>query len=213
MPTKQQAAKAARAERDEQAAAISDELMTKRRKAAGDVTRQRALRLLDDGQERTAKELAEQLGVGVNGLYYHLRVLEDAEFITAGAGRDSGSGMERTYRKGDKWLVTHVLNEDLIHVYHAILETAKHECEQTIYRQIEAVQRGEEPPYSTINSPGFRTTPDEIREFAAQMWALWTEFSERATHLQELADDQDQPLSELYCAYAIVERAATKTQG
>src|SRR4051812_35071675 len=107
---------------------MDEALMAKRRRAAGDATRQRLMRALSEQDlEWTAKELADELRVGVNGLYYHLRVLEDAELIEEGAGRSGDRGMERTYRPTDKWLVTHELNEDLIHAYHAILEVAKHE--------------------------------------------------------------------------------------
>jgi DNA-binding transcriptional ArsR family regulator len=213
MTGKQAQLDAQRLDRDAQARTISDALMAKRRKAAADVTRQRALRILGDGEERTAKQLSDELGVGVNGLYYHLRVLEDAELVAPGAGRASGSGMERTYRKSDKWLVTHELNEDLVHVFNALLETAKHETEQAVYRQIEAAKKREEPavvgdvqPFVAVNSPSFRTTPAEIREFADRLWELCTEFRDRATHMQALPAVKGAPLSELFCAYAIVER-------
>jgi len=73
---------------------LSEEIVLKRRKAAGDPVRQRVLDQFYDGHDRTAKELSTALGLGVNGLYYHLRILEEANLIVLGSGRASASGME-----------------------------------------------------------------------------------------------------------------------
>ena len=195
-------------ERQEQLAKIDETLMKKRQRAAGDATRLRITRLLGN-VEWTARELAEALGVGTNGLYYHLRVLEDAELIAPGAGRATSSGMEKTYKKSDRWLVTHELNEDLILVYKSYCEVMKHECEQAVYRQIEAVQADTPVPYLNSGLPGFATTPEEIAEFGERLRALVEEFRTRAIHLEEIQTEDDPARKDLFFGYALVEKERT----
>lgn len=192
--------------REQQLASIPDELMAKRRKAAGDVTRQRVMRLLSEDEEWTAKELADALDVSVNGLYYHLRVLEAAELIAPGGGRQGPSGLERTYRAGETWLVTHELNEDLILTYHAILENAKYEAAQATYRQIALNEKGKALPHVAVRCPGFQTTHEEIVEFDARLWDLIAEFRSRGEQLCAMPEDTEAPLVEFFLAYALLER-------
>ncbi len=205
MSTRQQKQEAALAERQAQASVISDELMTKRRRAAGDVTRQRAMRLLEDGRSWTAREMAEALDVGVNGLYYHLRILEDAELIQP--GRPKKGVAERAYEKSERWLVTHELNEDLILAYDAILETAKYECADAVRQQMRAVAEDTPVPHIAVGASGFATTAAEIHEFAERLAALEREFRERADDLAGLAEDPEAPQRECLLTYALIERA------
>lgn len=198
--------KADKDRREEQLRQISDEVMVKRRKAASDVTRQRMMRLLTEEDEWTAKEMADALDVNVNGLYYHLRVLEAAEIVVSGAGRSGPSGMERTYHASGNWQVTHELNEDLILTYQALLENAKYEAAQATYRQIEMVKSDEEPPHVSVNGPGFVTTHDEIVEFDSRLWDLIAEFRERGEQLSGMRRDDDAPASEFFFTYALVEK-------
>jgi DNA-binding transcriptional ArsR family regulator len=202
----QQKAAQEQAERDEQLQKIDDSLMKKRRRAAGDATRLRIIRLIRGDRDWTAKELAEALGVGSNGLYYHLRVLEDAELITAGAGRPSPSGLEKTYQKSENLLVTHELNDDLILVYHSYMEVTKYECEQGVYRQIAAVRAGEPAPFIASAMPGFGTTAAEILEFHERLQQLLQEFRARALDLLAMQQDTDPPLKDLFFTYALVEK-------
>lgn len=206
MTTRKQKVDQAIKEKAAQAAVISDELMIKRRRAAGDVTRQRVMGLLHDEQSWTAREMADSLDVGVNGLYYHLRVLEEAELIQP--ARPKSGSTERAYEKGEKWLVTHELNEDLILAFNAILETGKYECADAVRQQIRAVAEDLPEPFVTVNAPRFATTSSEIREFAERLSALVTEFWERGQALAVLPVDEDTPLHECLFTYALIERTA-----
>lgn len=51
--------------------------------------------------EWPAKELARELGVNPNGLYYHLRIMEDAGLISVADPQTPGRVSERLYVAGD----------------------------------------------------------------------------------------------------------------
>lgn len=167
---------------------ISEELMKKRRKAAADPVRQRILDRFFEDRDWTAKELADALGLGANGLYYHLRILEDAELIAVAGSRAPGKMVEKTYRITDNRHIDWELDEDLAMVFASLLESAKHDTAEAVYdlaRQAE--DDGDGPfPVVDVSAPSFTTTTEEAREFYDRLRALVSEFRTRADDLREI---------------------------
>src|SRR5947208_11516200 len=80
--------------------------MRTRRRAVADPARFQILGLLQrTGSGMTAKELAERMGKDTNRLYYHLRILEDADLIESTESRPAGRMLERvfTYRDAGRF--------------------------------------------------------------------------------------------------------------
>lgn len=77
------------------------------------------------GPRLDRQRLAVALGLGTNGLYYHLRILEEAQLIVPTGGRPGPKGIERTYRLADNQHVDWELDEDLVMLFASLLEAAK----------------------------------------------------------------------------------------
>lgn len=165
---------------------LDESVITKRRKAAGDVTRQRILERFYTDRDWTAKELASSLGVGANGLYYHLRILEDAELIAPSTPRETASGYERTYRRAENQHIDWELDENLAMVFASLLECAKHEAAEAVYDAAAELDAGTPTtrPVVLVNRPSFATTREEVAEFAARLSGLVDEFRRRAADLR-----------------------------
>lgn len=187
---------------------LSEEVVVKRRKAAADPVRQRVMAKFYGDRDWTAKELAASLGLGVNGLYYHLRLLEDAQLIVPTAGRPGDRGMERTYRLAANQHVDFELNEDLALAFTALLEAAKHDVTEAVYDAIAGDDGAEDSwrPFVGVNSPAFDTTHEEIAEFGRRVFELVREFRDHAKDLQAVGADPSSPWRRLQFTYALRER-------
>lgn len=190
---------------------LSEEIVLKRRKAAGDPVRQRVLDQFYDGQERTAKELSAALGLGVNGLYYHLRILEDAQLIVLGSGRASTSGMEKTYVLAEDLRCDWQYDEEMVRMYSAMLEGVKYDMTEAVYEAAQAVAH--EPaidpaPAAHVRNHFFTTSRQEIHELYQGIEALIGEFRERAN---TLSNENESDLRRAKVTYALRERLVQDT--
>lgn len=160
---------------------LSDEVIAKRRKAGADPIRMRILERCYENRDWTAKELALALGLGTNGLYYHLRILEDAQLIVSTGGRPGPKAIERTYRLAENQHVDWELDEDLAMLFVSLLEAAKFDVTEAVYEARAAVEAGEEPPPALgVHAPTITTTRDEIRAFYDEVKKLVTKYRSRA---------------------------------
>ncbi len=190
---------------------MSEEIVLKRRKAAGDPVRQRVLDQLYDGQDRTAKELSAALGVGVNGLYYHLRILEDAQLIVLGSGRSSASGMEKSYVLAEDLRCDWQYDEEMVRMYSALLEGVKYDMTEAVYEAAQAVADDpaiEPAPAAHLRNHSFTTTRQQIHELYQGIEALIGQFRKRAENLSN-SDASEMRLAKV--TYALRERPAPDT--
>lgn len=204
---------------------FSEEMMVKRRKAIADPVRQRIMHRLEDDEwgavdgqaeprDWTAKEIAQALGLEVNGLYYHLRLLEDAELIGVVGQRAPGKMVERTYRLASNRLLTWTLDEEFVAVLAGQLETAKREVEEAVYEAARAVEDAEEMPGwlgFSVESPGFRTSREEVIEFHRRLKELVAEFRSRAADLREIKTGEPIDWTRLRLTWALRERPLPAT--
>lgn len=191
----------------ERRAGLSEEVIQKRRKASTDPVRQRMMERFYEDRDWTAKELAAALGLGVNGLYYHLRILEDAELIVPSGGRPGDRGLEKTYALGSNQHVDWEVDEDMVMMFSAMLESAKHSISEAVYETIEAGETGDfaSSPFIAVNAPSFTTTREEIVEFSRRVLGLVREFSDRAKEIKGELDDPS-VLRRMKFTYALRDR-------
>ena len=196
---------------------ISEELMQKRRKAAADPVRQRILERFYEDRDWTAKELAQALGLGANGLYYHLRILEDAELITVAGTRSPGKMVEKTYRFAENMHVDWELDENLAMVFASLLEVAKHDTAEVIYDAARIAEAGETAgrlPIVDVSAPAFTTTAEEVSEFYERLRALVSEFRSRAADLRQIEQGTPASWRQVKLTYAFRDRpVATPDEG
>ncbi|HVE91899.1 MAG TPA: helix-turn-helix domain-containing protein [Actinomycetota bacterium] len=163
-----------------------------KRRAAADPLRLRILELFGYRERWTAKELARELGIGANGLYYHLRILEEAGLLSV-VDRQAGERMvERVYGMTDNQRITWDIrrpDELAIHLS-AMVEGARARAEQALYEKASLAEVGKPPGFITFNRLAFTTTVDEIIEFNTRIQSLLKEFRDRAHTLQGAAADQ-----------------------
>lgn len=188
---------------------LGEDVIVKRRKAAADPTRLRILERFYEDRDWTAKELADALGLGANGLYYHLRILEDAQLVVPGGGRPGSKGLERTFRRADNLHVDWELDENLVMHGSSILEAAKHDVAESVYEARAEVEAGEKRPQlvGPVGTPGIRTTRDEIFAFHQRLNELINEFRTRA---KTVAGEDDRVMLKL--TYALRERPLPEAQ-
>lgn len=190
--------------------AVSAEVVLKRRKAAGDPIRQRVMDLFYDGGDWTAKELATVLGLGVNGLYYHLRILEDAQLVELGSGRPSPSGMEKSYVLAANLHCDWQFDEELVRMYAAMLEGVKYDMTEAVYEAAQEVADHPDltpAPAAHVRNHSFVTSRLEIAEFYVRLESLIGEFRQRAEALDQVLTSS--PLGRaMKLTYALRERPA-----
>lgn len=190
---------------------LSEELIAKRRRAGSDPVRQRIMERFYEDRDWTAKELAESLRLGANGLYYHLRILEDAELIVAAGGRPGPRGLEKTYRRAENQHIDWELDEDLVMAFASLLEAAKHDVAEAVYdaaTELEDDADQDVRPVIDVSAPAFTTTRAEIVEFATRLRDLVGEFRSRAEDLRGMQPDKETPWRRLKFTYALYERPA-----
>lgn len=164
-----------------------------------------------EDRDWTAKELAESLRVGANGLYYHLRILEDAELISSAGGRPGPRGLEKTYRRADNQHIDWELDEDLVMAFSSLLEAAKHDVADAVYdaaAELSGEARPEVRPVLDVSSPAFTTTREEIAEFSARLSKLVRDFRSRAEKLRARSGEDTDNWRQLRFTYALYERPA-----
>jgi hypothetical protein len=169
---------------------FSDEVMAKRRRAIADTVRQQILDAMvrSNKEEWTAKDLAASLGLGINGLYYHLRLLEDAQFIVVSGERPGMKGVERTYRPASDQRLTWELDEELVAVLQGNLERAKRDVAERVYDMARREAENDEPhrwSIPVVSGPQFTTTHAEIAALHKDLSALVARYRERAKALAE----------------------------
>lgn len=157
--------------------------MEKRRKAASDPTRLRIYDLFTRRSEWTAKEIAEELTVNPNGLYYHLRIMQDAGVIEVVRTQASGRMAERVF--GMNELNRRVIwdSKDPLQIstyMAATLDAGKVGAEDAIYQQSRDPEAAKTQTFVDWGGPSIGTTHDEVREFARRLQELLKEFRERA---------------------------------
>jgi predicted ArsR family transcriptional regulator len=155
--------------------------MEQKRRAVADPVRQRLLLQFYEARDWTAKELADALGVRPNGLYYHLRILEDTGFIGVVGTRAGRRMVERVYRgtnPGQRitWDIAEQPVEFANHLK-TLLEVAKVDVEDAIF---DTVATEPDRLLAHVESPAFKTTPEEIDEFRGRLKELVQEFRDRA---------------------------------
>lgn len=182
--------------------------MKKRRKAAADPVRQRILDRFFEDRDWTAKELAAALGVGANGLYYHLRILEDAELIAVAGTRAPGRMVEKTYRMTDNVHIDWELDEDLAVVFASLLESAKHDTTEAVYDLARQAEGDSDGPFPVVDvsAPSFTTTAEEAAELHERLRALVSEFRARADDLRGIEQGTPASWRQVRLTYAFRDR-------
>lgn len=183
-----------------------DDAMRKKLRAVDEPIRMRLLQKLERGGEWTAKELADAIRAGANGLYYHLKILEDAGFIQSAGARVVGRQHERLYCAApeEDRLLLWDLSDPVQYAKHltSLLEVAKFDVEEAVFEQAAAIEAGTPRPLrALVQSPEITTTADEVWEFHKRLTALLTEFRDRAKKSKKKSDPRVLKLT-----YAIRER-------
>ncbi len=181
----------------------------KRFKVVGDPTRYRVLTLMRLRDRWTAKELAESLGVDPNRLYYHLRILEEAELIQVVDTQASGRMVERIYGLTENWRVTYDPREpeERIHHLRAQLAATSAAAEDAIFAQARQAEAGERPTYIDYATPGTYTAlPEDFAEFNDKVKALVKELHEKARARRASGEAPPEGWRELSFLYVLVEK-------
>lgn len=161
----------------------------KRRKAASDPLRVRILHLLSyPPRELTVRDLASELGVAANGLYYHLKMLEEAEMIQVAEVRPIGRTAERVYRHVEyrvKW--DWAQPDDLALLFGSLSEIARQDVTAAVYahsheRASRKVPRSLSP---SVQAPTWTLPVADRDAFLERMRALQDEY--RAISRERLA--------------------------
>ena len=186
----------------------SDVDMDTKKKALADPLRQRLLLQFYASRDWTAKELSDAVGVRANGLYYHLKILEDAGFISVVGSQASGRMVERLYRgtnPGQK-ITWDIQNQPVDFALHlgTLLEVARADVQDAVYETAANMANGSDRMLAWVESPAFDTSPDEIDEFRLRLKALVQEFRDRAKATAGDAGPDDR--KRLNFTYALRER-------
>jgi len=159
--------------------ARTNEMMKKRRQALTDATRFRILMLLDRSENGlTAKELAEALGKDTNRLYYHLRMLEEAEMIESNESRPGHRMVERIFVPKEHSLMRWDADDpiEMSDYLRAQMESARFDGERAIFAMAEAIKQKKPEPVVTWATQYFETTHDDALELHNRVSALRAEF-------------------------------------
>lgn len=196
-------------------AMTDDELMKMKRKAASDPLRQKMLERLARDRDWTVKELADDLGVGANGLYYHLRILEQAEFAAVSGARLVGRSSERTYRGNRVFeqIVTWDFSDPFEVSAHfaALLEVAKEEVDDCLFRGAQDMEAGERATFAMVEAPAFATTRDDIRAFTRDLRELQMKYRRRARAAAKKLGGVPDDWRYMKVTYAVRERPLTES--
>jgi len=149
----------------------------------------------------SVRQIAERLGVPTTRLYYHVNLLEEAEFLDVVHTRKSGARIEKLYRiaghsitPGPE-LIDNVDDVDaaakaLISI---VIEPARIEAEQAISKRLEG---GDQPVdlARTVAS----LTPDEVEDLATRLKDIVTDF------MAGKQDSDDPDTAEYSLTYALL---------
>lgn len=170
---------------------VHTEEMRKRRRAASDPTRMRITSCFYLRDRWTAKEIGEELGLNPNGLYYHLRILEEAKLIKVVDTQAVGRMVERVYGwEGLDQRVIWDANEPVEMAMNlaANIEASRAKAEEVLYKRARQIEAGEDKAFITWAAPALTTMPEEIPEFYRRLDELIKEFRDRGA--ERARDDQ-----------------------
>lgn len=193
---------------------VTQEEMRNRRRAGSDPTRLRMWELFQQRPEWTAKEMADELGVEANRLYYHLRIFEEVGAIRVVGTKAPGRMVERVYAPVPEWdYVTWDATqpgEVAIHLA-AILDAAKVGAEDALYERARRIAAGEEELFVSYAGPaisGMRR--QDIVEFRDRLLALDKEFRDRRDQRKDEDGNLPPDTRRLKYAYVIYEEPPPK---
>ena len=188
-------------------------------KALNDPLRQRVLAQLGAGGELSAKELAARVRVSPNGLYYHLKLLEQAGFVEVAGSRVSGRTAERTYRTGPSDVHNQKMDWDLsepltiVMAFQTMLDLAKVGVEEGVYEmaQLHEARTPSNRWLGVVEAPAFSTHPDEIAAFTKRFRELIAEFRQRAKAMVPDGGEVPEDWRRFHLTYAMWDHAVEAT--
>ncbi|NDJ75506.1 MAG: helix-turn-helix transcriptional regulator [Chloroflexi bacterium] len=177
-------------------------------KVLSDEKRLQILGLLTQ-QPMTVKEIAAELDLPANKLYYHMRQLEDQELIRVVATNVVSSIIEKTYRAR---AYRYTVSKGLLPVTPEFTEATSQlviELLDSVRRDLlRALEAGQWNPSEDGHSPGeFRReelllTPGQLREFRERLDALISDYPQVGYHSDQ-APEPD-PDADAYSLVAIM---------
>jgi DNA-binding transcriptional ArsR family regulator len=155
--------------------------------AVGDPLRIRLVTFIQSSERRdwTVKELAEELGATANGLYYHLRVLEEAQLVTTTGHKVVDRFAERTYGSvaPEDMLADWDVNrpEELAPYFDSLLELAKADVRAALFDLARDVESGGKEDWwrAGVQKRSWTLSARDAKAFNKRLFALLAEFHER----------------------------------
>lgn len=160
----------------------TDPEMRDRRAAISDPVRLRILAALSDSDGLSARELGQRLSMNPNRLYYHLRILDQANVVGVVETRASGRFAERVYKDvyGGRYAWEASDPVGMSTYLAAWLELVREGAEEALYEQARRLEADNEPPIVTFNMPSFETTHSDVIQFMKRVDGLQKEFRDKA---------------------------------
>jgi DNA-binding transcriptional ArsR family regulator len=145
-----------------------------KRRAFSDPVRLRMREVLSAGP-RTVKRLGHDLGVDPNRLYYHLRILEEADLIEVVGTEASGRMVEKVYGAKGGGFGRELPGDDPVEqasFFSAILDAARSDLHDAVFEQARQRESGEHPLQARVLRGVFFATPDRLQRFMEDLEQL-----------------------------------------
>lgn len=185
---------------------VASTIQERKRGAAADAVRVRLITFLQtsDRADWTVKELAEALTVTANGLYYHLRVLVEAQLVAVTGHKVVDRLAERTYGPvAPEEMVTDWSMgrpQELVPYFDGLLDLAKADVQAALFDAARNYEdTGEEAWWRVgVQKRTWTLPPDSVKEFNKRIFALLAEFQTRSN---DASGEPDTVRLNVSCAY------------
>jgi DNA-binding transcriptional ArsR family regulator len=161
--------------------------MSVKRRAYSDPVRLRIIESLAANERRTAKQLADEIGVTANRLYYHLRLLEGAGLVQIAGAESTSGGSERVYAPSAPYGAGNELPgtdpAERVVFFSSILEATKAELADVVIEQGRQADDGAPQLLAKLIRGALYGTHDTFAEFGERLSQLLDELNQRALEL------------------------------
>ena len=149
-------------------------LLQRQRRAFSDPLRVRIRTSLATAP-KTAKELGEQLRVEPNRLYYHLRILEDAQLVGVVDTRAEGRMTERVFGIANPSFGSELPGDDPVEkagFFASLFDSTREELQSVVFRQAAAASAATRPPLAFVLHSNFRADEQTAEAFSRDLQAF-----------------------------------------
>lgn len=170
---------------------MGDADITLKRRAFSDPTRVRIRETLGSGP-KTVRQLGDELGVNPNRLYYHLRILEEAELIEVTGTVAEGRMVEKVYGAAGGSFGNELPGDDpaeRITFFHSLLDATKADLTDVILEQARQAGSGQRPLLARLVKGVALATATDIEELVTKIDELLQRYSDRAVAREHNGDE------------------------